>query len=528
MSDDETLKSRPRFNKFECSENMQKEKNSFQINLGLKRTRSNESVYASNAKKACPFSIGTSRDLNKTWSINSTVVNKVSPTVSKNSANNRLKKLRDNLEKSKSIKDISAEKWKGNFISNLPHDNNSFLRCNDQNTSDNLTNVLSLSTNEDHVNTDEQITEREISLKQKTTAPKGCACPSSFQNKLDTHEPQKDLSNCNVQIISPKSSTPANIYKNIDKWIVPNNKFKRGLANERLQRLKRHVNSFNKDNNHTIKNIQRKQAFRSNKPPNETQDNANCSTSIKIDVNDSSLSCVSPLLRGIKRSAVGELSPECSTAKQMAVDTKTDQFYRQPRSVRLVQSALSKENLSTIDVSFEKSKEIVTTLVTSQRSSSDKLIKTKDLSTNVDRVKVNGISTNYSTPSGELAPHIGKPDSLLVNDEDHVKTCTTSVQLTETDHGYQEKMKMTATWIASHHLVTNNYYNPFSDTSQFDKSTFVQTTAKLNEVPNDTEDMEWTNVSNNFLLMVYFSLIILSLYLFYTLLFKIEDTYMPF
>lgn len=575
MSDDENFESKTRFNKFENScRNLETNFQSFVRNTSLKRAGSNESLVPN--KKVCTNPADGANTLNKTWSGNSTFTSIMSSdsTSLKFSANNRLKKLRDNIELSKSNNNIPSEKpllcspnpvencfsstskdnlvqnkcfevqpdlvvqksssnlnkWSshdhgftstnsptlkpfnfhltGNFdVSNKKQILNSDVKtiispeymCNSKNKQ---TEIWKNSTRNYNSNLNDQNTSVPFMFKagESNNTNKWKSQSNEYSNiELSVEEVictptsvEKDISlnGCDSQLALPKQlPTPVNIYKNMDKWSTPDTKSsKRSLANERLKRLKTFVNTSGKDNIHISTPSPSLNTFQKENHDisfsNPTSASVTVNTSFKNNIiNDPNENLhVSPLLRGLKRPAPKESFSECSDVKKIALDLKTTQS----RSMRLVQQALSQEVIDTSNFSTDKN---VFAKPVIQKSLSNRLEVKPDL---IEANQVLKLSK-----SGSVS--VEKPVSLTHKSQNQEKKSSSSgskLHGTESDSEYQQKMKMTASWVASCHLMKTSHYNLYSDVeTPVEKVLQVDSPEELKENPSELEDMEWTNVS---------------------------------
>lgn len=264
------------------------------------------------------------------------------------------------------------------------------------------------------------------------------------------------------QLTSPICfSTPVNIYKNLHKWVPNSDKspkrnfdesVKKNLASRRYLSLRKFINNTSKD---TTKS------------------------------NSGEISHHSPLLLGLKRSAVDECMPDYSTPKEVALDTKLNTS-KQSRSMRLVQSALCKENFNDEKKNLQNNKSLLETPVSSKRKLSDMLGNIMEISQSESkRIK------KYSIDNNNTNHHIEESTKFSLCDS-YNKPSTSSEPELQTDDSFQEKMKMTSNWIESHCLINNK--NIFSDKPQIKNVTIDNSHNEKKENCN-TDEMEWTNVS---------------------------------
>lgn len=480
MSDEENSEINKRFNKFESSVN----NNSYMsgTNCSMKRTKSYESMFINNPKR-----IRSSPDiktpLNKSWS-----TTPAAPTTSTFSANSRLKKLRDNLKTNKTIFDDSKGELKKQFV-NLPQNDYDTKWDGSQERVFNNLEKESLTMVKKCETPDNRISQKNNSVSNES-AQTIFNTPNSIQNKLDS------------TFVSPNSlSSPVNIYKNLDKWITPTNKSsKRGLANERLSRLKKHINNSDKDNIQNLTNTPRpsKCTVTSNNFETKSSNSSYVNISCVSEPTESTVH-VSPLLRGLKRSAATEIISECSVAKKVARDSKIEQIYQQPRSMRLVQTALTQGNVDTTIISEDVSKRDFAIPTVPNKNVSDWL-KLKDTSTNVVKQHSDGVSKESGTSNFESTDkHYENLTVIPLNNNTKENPSSSTSGPVQPESEYQKKMKMTANWVANHHLVANTQYNPFAESVQQEKPVSITPTIlKSSEIADEIEEMEWTNVSDIF------------------------------
>lgn len=242
----------------------------------------------------------------------------------------------------------------------------------------------------------------------------------------------------------------SDILKNLTK---PCNKLpKRNLANEGLDRLKTHLNSCEKSN-----------VVSSNNLVASKNENINFADHI------------SPLYRGIKRSASNDVISDCSTPKRSAI---ADTFNKPSRSMRLVNSALFKENL----ISIKNDDEV----------GDQQLLQSKCTTINAVAESPRDSKPTYFNKESFCEPLLnGRQDSndiCLLSSATPVKVGEIkgiSYDYAES-RSYQDKMKMTATWVANHHSIDPSSNN-ISDTSN-------KITEQL-DFEQESFEMDWTNVS---------------------------------
>lgn len=260
------------------------------------------------------------------------------------------------------------------------------------------------------------------------------------------------------QLSSPiVSSTPVNIFKNLHKWVPNSDKspkrsidVTRNLANKRYLSLRKFIN------NSTIRSD----------PGEASQD--------------------SPLL-GLKRSAINECMSDCSAPKKVALDSQLNTS-QQSRSMKLLQSALCKENLNNKEMRLKNNDNLVGTSASTKRKVSNMLEDTKEIFSSDSKHR-----KKYCKDKDKTKQHIEESIKFSLCDN---KPSTSSDSQLQSDDNYQEKMKMTGNWIASHCLMNNKKCNIFSDEPQIEELSVDHSCDEKKE-NSCTDGMEWTHVSIN-------------------------------